>query len=112
MSSSNQARAWNISVPRISDGIPWVNEVPTMVIGISLSHGLGQNSISVIGAAVALDLHMMQMAHVARVQSKSTLVSSDIMLTLTKVSLYYCLFKCQHYKPILSNNLAVFLDFF
>jgi len=93
MNSSNNARAWRISVPGYSnDGIPWVNEVVTMVIGITLSHSLGNNnqSNSVVGATVCLDHHLMQMSQICGLQSKSSLVSADTMSTLTKVILCVC----------------------
>jgi hypothetical protein len=46
---SNGARVWNTVHNNNIDGIPWVSEVPTFVMGISLSNTLGQNSVSLIG---------------------------------------------------------------
>ena len=90
MNSYNKAKAWVTKVPsslQMADyGIPWVNELPTLVIGISLSHGLGQDSITVVGASVGLDETLMQIAQLCRVQSKSGIIAPDIMKNLTKVS--------------------------
>ena len=90
MNSYNKSNAWMTKVPSSLNmpgrGIPWVNEEPTLVIGISLSHGLGQDSITVVGASVGLDVTLMQIAQLCRVQSKSGIIAPDIMKNLTKVN--------------------------
>ena len=76
MNSKNKAYAWatspNNAIPgQRSHGIPWINEIPTLVIGISFSHGLGEESITVVGASVGLDPCLMQFAQLCKVQKKS-----------------------------------------
>merc|ERR1712176_193097 len=55
-----------------------------MVVGIDTSHGLGQESISIIAATVGLDVGCMQFAHSARVQSKSSVISTPVMIGIIK----------------------------
>uniref|UniRef100_A0A6U5FXU4 Piwi domain-containing protein n=1 Tax=Corethron hystrix TaxID=216773 RepID=A0A6U5FXU4_9STRA len=91
MNASNNARAWKTqkanSDPN-SSGIPWLMETPTVVFGFSISHGLGQDSKSVIAGHVGLDAGCMQFASTVAVQSKSDVISNEIMKDMTKVFLY------------------------
>jgi len=59
-------------------------EEPTMVIGIDISHGLGQDSPSVIAASVALDIGCMQMAQTIKVQNKADFICKPVMKDLIK----------------------------
>ena len=78
-------------------GIPWINETETLVIGISLSHGLGEESITVVGASVGLDSCLMQFAQLCRVQKKSEkgqpdTISEGSMINLTQVRIFLSFF--------------------
>ena len=87
MNTSNNALAWNTSFTLESgNGIPWIKETPTLVIGISLSHGLGQDSITIIGASVGLGDSLMQLGQLFRVQAKSDLIAPKIMIDIIKVN--------------------------
>jgi len=87
MNKLNMARAWNTTDEKNVDGIPWIRELPTMVVGINTSHGLGQDSISVVAATVGLDVGCMQFAHSLRVQTKDSVLSKPTVMAIIK-SLY------------------------
>jgi len=91
MNKWNNGRAWktyHISNGQKIEGIPWINEAPTMVIGIDASHGLGQDSISVIAGSVGLDPGCMQFAQALRIQSKSPRICKTVMKSIVK-TLYH-----------------------
>jgi len=85
--SWNKARAWGTYFNTgggQEGGIPWVKDVPTFVMGIGVSHGLGADSISVIGASVALDEGCMRMAQELKVQTKSDMIADSVMQDIVK----------------------------
>lgn len=104
MNSMNRALAWEISYGKStreqSSGIPWINQTETLVVGISISHGLGQENISVIGASVGLDEYLMKFAHVCRLQSKSDIISYGTMVNMTKVRITTIMFSFTSMKTI------------
>eukprot|EP00588_Corethron_pennatum_P003372 CAMPEP_0194288282 /NCGR_PEP_ID=MMETSP0169-20130528/36486_1 /TAXON_ID=218684 /ORGANISM="Corethron pennatum, Strain L29A3" /LENGTH=864 /DNA_ID=CAMNT_0039035237 /DNA_START=14 /DNA_END=2608 /DNA_ORIENTATION=+ len=89
--SSNEARAWKTlyKVPGSegSSGIPWLSEAPTLVLGFSVSHGLGEDSKSIIAGHVALDPGCMQFAQAVSIQTKSGVISKEIIGDLTQTLL-------------------------
>lgn len=91
----NSAQAWETLFPNeegiYEKGITWIREVPTFVMGISISNTLGQNAVSVIGGSVCLDSSCMRMAQDVKVQSKTELIDSSILEDLTRALLlqYY-----------------------
>jgi len=105
MNKWNNARAWN-TLTNQSAGIPWIRDEPTMVIGIDASHGLGQDSISIIVGSVGLDSGCMQLSQCLRIQSKSNLISTPVMKSITKC-LYYHFVQHNNIKP---NRLLVYRD--
>jgi len=89
---SNNARAWETSYKVAGSemkGIPWLSEVPTLVLGFSISHGLGQDSKSIIAGHVALDAGCMQFAQSVSVQSKSDIISNEIMEDMAETLLQH-----------------------
>jgi len=82
--SCNRAVAWGTSAERGSEGIPWVKEVPTLVIGISVSNGVGTDTISVIAASACLHYSCMQFAQAVNVQTKTELIDDTILKDLVK----------------------------
>lgn len=79
----NEARAWNTSHNRC-EGIPWVGEVPTFVMGISISNTLGQSAVSMISASASLDSSCMRFAQDLKIQSKTEIIDSSVLADLTK----------------------------
>lgn len=74
-----------------------MNEVETIVMGISISSGYGADSISVISATASLHNGCMPFAEALAVQTKMELVDRGIMKDLTKVCKtchYPFTFKC------------------
>jgi len=82
----NQAHAWTISSQGLNEiGITWVRQIPTMVLGISISNSLGQeDSISVVCASATLDGSCMRLAQDVRVCSKSETVDGAILISLVE----------------------------
>ena len=72
-SASNSAQAWQTYYDNVK-GIPWIRDVPTFVMGISISNTLGQNAVSVISGSVCLDSSCMRMAQDVKIQSKTELI--------------------------------------
>jgi len=83
MNVYNQGRVWN-TVHDGRNGLAWIAEAPTMVIGVDLSHGILHESVTVIGASVCLDEGCMQLAQTMRVTSKSHTIPFEIMYDITK----------------------------
>eukprot|EP00559_Dactyliosolen_fragilissimus_P005779 CAMPEP_0184858258 /NCGR_PEP_ID=MMETSP0580-20130426/3389_1 /TAXON_ID=1118495 /ORGANISM="Dactyliosolen fragilissimus" /LENGTH=1354 /DNA_ID=CAMNT_0027354333 /DNA_START=16 /DNA_END=4080 /DNA_ORIENTATION=+ len=86
--SANLGRAWGTAGGSNND-ITWVNEVPTMVVGISISNGYGQDSISVICGSVCLDRGCMQFAQDVKIQTKTELVDKSTLIDLVKTLAYH-----------------------
>jgi hypothetical protein len=92
---TGEGRAWNACdharerdpiAP--SPGIPWVAEVPTLVLGLDISQGLGGSSISVVAATVALDYRQcMRFAHTARCHTKLPFIVPEVFEEIVRVSL-------------------------
>jgi len=82
--SLNRACAWGTSNGSESAGIPWVNETQTMVMGISASNGIGQDTMSVITGSVCLDTSCMQFAQDIKVQTKTELIDEKLLKDLVK----------------------------
>jgi len=82
--SCNKAVAWGTNSAAGSEGIPWVKEVPTLVMGISVSNGLGTDTISVISASACLHQSCMQFAQDVKVQTKTELIDDTILKDLVK----------------------------
>lgn len=94
--SINRACAWRTSSPILqqpqqSEGIPWVSEVPTLVLGISISSGYGRDTFSVIAMSACLDKGCMQFAQDVQIQTKTELIDRTILTELTKrlITQYY-----------------------
>jgi len=85
--SCNRAFAWGTShmgQTGPNGGIPWVGEVPTLVMGISVSNGVGQETISIISASACLDVGCMQFAQDVKVQTKTELIDDTILKDIVK----------------------------
>jgi hypothetical protein len=84
----NKAHAWTIFQKPLNGagaGITWVQEVPTLVMGLSISNSLGQeDAISVICASAALDESCMRLAQDVRVCSKTETVDGAILISLVE----------------------------
>eukprot|EP00978_Attheya_sp_CCMP212_P040323 scaffold218766_cov50-Attheya_sp.AAC.2 len=80
---TKRSRAWNTAFDS-KNGIPWVAETPTLVMGIHLSHGLGTDTTTCVAATGCLDNGCMQMAQELKVQPKSDIVGSLLMQEITK----------------------------
>jgi hypothetical protein len=89
-SKITKARAWNIKVGNVEGGIPWLNEVPTMVMGLSLTRAGGAVSKTVVTGSVSLDSKdsaaTIQIAQDVRIQSSTSVVTRENMYNMTKVS--------------------------
>jgi len=86
---SNKARAWNTS-HGVIEGLPWMHEAPTLVLGFAISQELGQGIRSVLVGHVALDRDCMQLApHTSVLQSKSGIIPNDIFEEMTKTLLQH-----------------------
>mmetsp|Transcript_2889 Transcript_2889/g.6223 ORF Transcript_2889/g.6223 Transcript_2889/m.6223 type:complete len:791 (-) Transcript_2889:680-3052(-) len=87
-SSLNEARAWNTGYlgqgEVFEEGIPWVAEVPTLVIGVTTSSGVGQNAITMVCGSVGLDTGCMQVAQDARTQARHELIHSSVLKDIIK----------------------------
>uniref|UniRef100_A0A7S4IPA8 Piwi domain-containing protein n=2 Tax=Odontella aurita TaxID=265563 RepID=A0A7S4IPA8_9STRA len=111
----NQGRAWDTHFRRtpsqpLTSHIPWVHEVPTLVIGLGCSKGIGQDSVTVIGASAALDTNCMIMAQDMKFwQSKASksgksrsLISSSVLIHIIKsLFVQFYLFRDEWPKRIL-----------
>ena len=51
---SNEARVWSTS-HNGAEGISWLREAPTFVMGLSMSNTLGQSPVSIISGTTGLD---------------------------------------------------------
>ncbi len=92
----NAGQVWDTYYPNDNgidqQGIPWVRDVPTFVMGISTSNTLGQNAVSIISASACLDQSCMRMAQDVKVQNKTELINGSILEDITRnllVQYYY-----------------------
>jgi hypothetical protein len=89
-SKLTKARAWDIKLGDIQGGIPWINQAPTMVMGLSLTRAGGSDSKTVVAGSVSLDSKgeagTIQIAQDIRIQSSAGVVTFENMRKLTKVS--------------------------
>jgi enamine deaminase RidA (YjgF/YER057c/UK114 family) len=82
-----QTRAWTTSFDvdgRPYSGLPWVSEVPTLVIGLTTSSGIGQNALSIISGSVGLDPGLMQMGQDVRTQAKNEMINPSVLKSIVK----------------------------
>jgi len=86
--SANQGRAWDTASCG-HDHIPWMSEVPTLVMGISLSSGLGSDSTSIVSGSACLDKGCMQFAQDVKIQTKTELIDGETLISLTKTLLMH-----------------------
>jgi hypothetical protein len=83
--SLNEAHSWKTA------DLPWISEVPTLIMGFYMSSAQGQDSPMVVAAAVSLN--GMEMAQDYRIQKKSPIIAECIMIDLVKV----CIFPAIHW---------------
>ena len=86
----NKAKAWTTSPEDLrsvgEEGITWVNEINTMVLGISLSNSKGaNNSYSVIGVSATLNDSCMNFAQSVYACTRTEIIDNAILAELTKV---------------------------
>ena len=79
----NEAKVWNTCYKGM-EGIPWIGEVPTFVMGISISNTLGQSAVSIISGSVCLDSSCMRYAQDFKIQTKAEIIDSSLLTDLTK----------------------------
>lgn len=82
-SISNGAHAWSTHHHNV-EGIPWVREAPTFVLGLSISNTLGQHAISIISASACLDSSCMRFAQDIKIQTKTEIIDDSVLIDLTK----------------------------
>jgi len=96
-SATNQARAWSTchnatsqhGQGRMLEGIPWISEVPTLVVGYTFVRGMGRESLTVVGGSVCLDKFCVQMGHAVEIQRKEgECVTSTRMKSMCKHLLF------------------------
>lgn len=58
--------------------------MPTLVIGVTTSSGIGQNALSIISGSVGLDPGLMQMGQDIRTQDKSELIHPAVLKAIVK----------------------------
>lgn len=58
--------------------------MPTLVIGVTTSSGIGQNALSIISGSVGLDPGLMQMGQDIRTQDKSELIHPSVLKAIVK----------------------------
>ena len=85
------SRGWRTKTYGGAEGITWVGEVPTLVMGISVSNSIGggDDTVSVITATACLDPDCMQFAQEVRISSKTEIIARETLSDLVKVSVYY-----------------------
>jgi hypothetical protein len=81
-SISNKAHVWSTHHGTM-EGIPWVRDVPTFVMGISISNTLGQHAVSIISASICLDSSCMRFAQDVKIQSKTEVIDESILEDIT-----------------------------
>jgi hypothetical protein len=81
-SITNKAHVWSTH-HGIMEGIPWVRDVPTFVMGISISNTLGQHAVSIISASICLDSSCMRFAQDVKIQSKTEVIDESILEDIT-----------------------------
>lgn len=85
----NTARGWTTTSTELHKiGVTWINEVPTMVLGISMSNSLGHGDdiVSVISVSASLDDGCMKFAQEVRICTKTEVIPDSILSNLVKVS--------------------------
>lgn len=81
--TTNQAQTWSTACDG-TEGIHWIQEAPTFVMGLSISNTLGQHANSIIGGSVCLDKYCMRLAQEVKVQTKTEMIDGTILVDLTK----------------------------
>ncbi len=101
---SNEARVWS-TYHDDAEGIPWLRDAPTFVMGLSISNTHGQNSNSVICGTVGLDACCIRFGQDARIQTKTEIIEPTTLVALTKnLLLQYYL----HNEKILPQRMLIY----
>lgn len=69
------------------DKLPWVEDIPTLVVGVGMVHGMGIASKSIVAASLCLDSGCMRLSHSCFIQKKSDIISTVIMKDIIKLSI-------------------------
>lgn len=89
-SKLTKARTWDIKLGDVQGGIPWIDQAPTMVMGLSLTKAGGSDAKTVVVGSVSLngrgEAGTIQIAQDVRIQDAAGVVTHENMLRLTKVS--------------------------
>lgn len=80
---SNEARVWSTYHDGV-EGISWLRDAPTFVMGLSISNTVGYESNSVICGTVGLDNCCIRFAQDARIQTKTEIIEPTTLVALTK----------------------------
>ena len=86
----NRACAWetsftiNSTLGTLNEGIPWINENPTMVIGVGCSSGMGQESVSVVCGSATPDVNCIYIVQEMKTQNKNELFDHSILKDIIK----------------------------
>mmetsp|Transcript_54670 Transcript_54670/g.116171 ORF Transcript_54670/g.116171 Transcript_54670/m.116171 type:complete len:233 (-) Transcript_54670:868-1566(-) len=65
--------------------LPWVGEVPTLVVGVGMVHGMGYSNKSVVSASLCLDSGCMRLSHSCFIQKKDDIISDGVMKDIIQV---------------------------
>eukprot|EP00571_Detonula_confervacea_P016014 CAMPEP_0172307988 /NCGR_PEP_ID=MMETSP1058-20130122/8723_1 /TAXON_ID=83371 /ORGANISM="Detonula confervacea, Strain CCMP 353" /LENGTH=1152 /DNA_ID=CAMNT_0013020311 /DNA_START=101 /DNA_END=3559 /DNA_ORIENTATION=- len=73
------------------DQLPWVGDVPTMVIGVGMVHGMGKSAKSIVATSLCLDSGCMRLSLSCFIQKKSEknsdIISVGVMKDIIKGSI-------------------------
>lgn len=88
-SKVTKARAWDIELGDIQGGTPWLDQAPTLVMGLSLTRAGGNDSKTVVAGSVSLaskgEGGTIQIAQDIHIQNSDGVVTFENMRKLTKV---------------------------
>jgi len=79
--AQNCGRAWSNDH---SNGLPWFSEVPTLLMGLCISHDQGQETPSYVVGTVCLDRHGLQTGYKLKIQKKSSFIARSVLKDITK----------------------------
>ena len=88
--AANRACAWKTSfamngaLGTLHEGITWINEAPTMVIGVVCSSGPGQDYVSVVYGSAALDANCTHIVQEMKIHNKNELFGRSILRDIIK----------------------------
>jgi hypothetical protein len=83
--SINNATAWTLDHP--TDGLIWMKEASTLLMGLSTISGQGQAGTTYVVGSACLDKFGMRCCQDIRVQTRGSFIAQDLLLELTKVRL-------------------------